>query len=111
MEQKNQQGQQLEKLTKIEQYTTTKLAQKKQNNIQRTESTKEQNKANRLETQYYAWKVEDHEIRDCKNARNILLRYIGSRYISTKWMNEKIEQYGTVLSIENRKGECKKPQK
>ena len=54
MEQKNQQGQQLEKLTKIEQYTTTKLAQKKQNNIQRTESTKEQNKANQLETQYYA---------------------------------------------------------
>ena len=61
--------------------------------------------------QYYACKAEDDEIKDCKKKRNVLLRYTGSRYISTKWMKQKMEQYGTVISIGNRKGEYEKTQK
>ena len=36
--------------------------------------------ANQGVKQYYAWKAEDHEIKDCKKRRNNMLRYTGSRY-------------------------------
>ena len=71
-------------INKIERYATKKLGQNKQNNTPRSETTKEQIKSNQLGTQYYACKVEDHEIKDFKKRRNVLLRYTGSRYISTK---------------------------
>ena len=58
-----------------------------------------------------ACKAEDHEIKDCKKRRNILLRYTDRRYTNTREMKEEMEQYRTVISIKNRKSEYEKTQK
>ena len=94
-----------------EQYTATKLGQSNQENTPRAESKKEQNMANQVVKKYYACKAEDHEIEDCKKSINILLTYTDSRYTNTREMKEKMEQYGTVISIRNRKSEYEKTQK
>ena len=72
------------------------------------ESAKEQNMANQAVKQCYACKGEDHEIKDCKKRRNMLLRYSDSRHTNTR---ETKEKYGTVISIWNRKSEYEKTQK
>ena len=69
----------------------------------RTKSIKERNEANQVGKQCYACKVEDHEIKGYKKSRNISLRYTVNRYPSTREKKEKMEQYGTVISIRNRK--------
>ena len=79
--------------------------------MSRAKSTKEQNMANQAVKQCYACKAEDHEIKDCKKRRNILLRYTDSRYINTREMKENMEQYGTVISTRNKKSEYEKTQK
>ena len=66
--------------------------------------------ANQVVKQCYACEVEDHEIKDCKKRRNILLRY-NDRYTNTRKINEKMEQYGKVISIRNKKSEYEKTQK
>ena len=43
--------------------------------------------------------------------KNILLRYTDRRYTSTKEIKEKMEQYGTVISLRNRKSEYEKTHK
>ena len=60
---------------KTEQYTAKKLAQTNLENMSRAESTKEQNMTNQVVKLCYACKAEDHEIKDCKKRKNILLRY------------------------------------
>ena len=40
--------------------------------------------ANQVVKQCYACKVGDHEIKDCKKRRNILLRYTDRRYKMTE---------------------------
>ena len=67
--------------------------------------------ANQVVKQCYACKVGDHEIKDCKKRRNILLRYTDRRYKNTRKINEKMEQYGKVISIRNKKTEYEKTQK
>ena len=98
-------------VNKTEQYTAKKLAQTNRENMSRAKSTKEQNMANQAVKQCYACKAEDHEIKDCKKRRNILLRYTDSRYINTREMKENMEQYGTVISTRNKKSEYEKTQK
>ena len=60
--------------------------------------------------QCYTCKAEDHEIKDCKTRRNILLRYTDSRYTNTREVKEKMEHYGTI-SIRNRKMNMRKHKK
>ena len=98
-------------INKTEQYTAKKLGQNIWENLSKTESTKEQNVANQVVKQCYACKAEDHEIKDCKKRRNILLRYTDSRYTNTREMKERMEQYETVISIKNRKSEYEKTRK
>ena len=74
--------------------------------MSREESTKEQNMTNQPVKLCYACKAEDPEIKDCKKRRNTLLRYTNIRE-----MKEKMEQYGTVISVRNRKSEYEKTQK
>ena len=61
-------------INKTEQYTAKKLGQTIQENTPKTDSTKEQNMANQVVKQCYACEAEDHEIKDCKKRRNILLK-------------------------------------
>ena len=75
-----------------------------------TESTKEQNIGNKVVKQCYTCKAEDHEIKDWKMKRNMLLRYTDSRYTNAREMKEKMEQYGTI-SIRNRKMNMRKHKK
>ena len=98
-------------INKIEQYTAKKLAQNNRENTSRADSTKEQNMANQAVKQCCACKTEDHEIKDCKKRINILLRYTDSRYTISREMKEKTDQYGTVISIRNKKSEYDKTQK
>ena len=48
--------------------------------MSRTETAKEQNMANQIVKQCHAYKSENHEIKDCKKRRNILLRCTDNRY-------------------------------
>ena len=107
LEQKNQHRQQSEKSTK-QQNTAKKLAQTNRDNMPGAESAKEQNMANQAVKQCYTCKGEDHEIKNCKKRRNMLLRYSDSRHTNTREMKEKMDQYGTVISIGNRKSEYEK---
>ena len=59
----------------------------------------------------YARKADDHEIKDRKKERNLLLRYTNSKYTNIREMTEKMQQYGTVTSIKNKKGEFEETQK
>ena len=95
LEQKNQHRQQSEKSTK-QQNTAKKLAQTNRENMSGAESAKEQNMANQAVKQCYTCKGEDHEIKNCKKRRNMLLRYSDSRHTNTR---ETKEKYGTVISI------------
>ena len=73
-------------INKTEQYTVKKLAQTNCKNMSRPESAKKQNMTNQAVKLCYACKAEDHEIKDCKKRRNILLRYTDSRYTNTREM-------------------------
>ena len=79
LEQKNQHRQQSEKSAK-QQNLAKKLAQTNRENMPGAESAKEQNMANQAVKQCYALKGEDHEIKNCKKRRNMLLRYSDSRH-------------------------------
>ena len=96
---------------KTEQYTAKKLTQTNLENMLRAESTKEQNMINQVVKLCYACKAEDDEIKDCKKRKNILLRYTDIRYTNTREIKEKMEQYGTVINIRNRKNEYEKHKK
>ena len=98
-------------INKTEQYKTKKLGQRNWENAPRTENTEKQNMANQVVKQCYACKAEDHEIKDCKKRRNILLRYTDSRYTNTREMKEKMEQHGTVINIRNSKVNMRKHKK
>ena len=101
----------IREINKREQYTTEKLAQTNQENMSRTESTKEQNMTKQAVKLCYACKEEDHEIKDGKKKREILFGYTDTRYTNTKEMKERMEQYGTVVSIRNRKSKYDKKRK
>ena len=73
-------------INKTEQYTVKKLAQTNWENMSRPESAKKPNMTNQAVKLCYACKEEDHEIKDCKKRRNILLGYTDSRYTNTREM-------------------------